>query len=298
MNRATFPCPFDSAPSPWRKALVVFLVLLGICSWAMRANATVPPRPADREFFHDLAGVIHADDAQKIRDLQQEVFRQSGVPIVVVTVSRMDNYLPDSTGIESFARRWFDSWGIGSQAKNDGMLVLVSTGDRKARIELGAAWERRFDEFSKRLMDRKMVPEFKNANYGGGVLAAVQSLAEIAKAGSKASPPDQSLTDRILNHPIMVFSREENPISKKGGSLAVVLVAIVGLGCLLAAIGLPEYRKRLVILGLVLVGIAIFFWIVAAILLMWGWVTGKVQIRGGGGFGGGSSGGGGASGGW
>jgi len=259
----------------------------------------IPPQPADREFFHDLAGVVDAGDAQTITNLQQEVFRQCGVPIVVVTINRMRDYDPESPSIESFARRWFDTWGIGTQANNNGMLILVSTGDRKARIELGAEWERRFDEFCQQLMNKKMVPRFKEGNYGRGLVAAVNSLAEIAEAGPQSTPPSPSLTDRILESPVLKFNRQNNPIAKKGGPVVLTLMVVVGLGCLVAAIFLPQYRKPLLIVGGGLVALALFFWIVVMILaFLFRSRGGGGGGGGGGGFGGGSSGGGGASGSW
>jgi len=258
----------------------------------------IPPKPADRAFLHDLAGVVDAGDAQTITNLQQEVFRQCGVPIVVVTVRYMADYDPQSPSIESFARRWFDTWGIGTQANNNGMLIIVSTGDRKARIELGAEWERRFDEFCQQLMNKKMVPRFKEGNYGKGLIAAVSSLAQIAEAGPQSTPPSPSLTDRILDNPVLKFNRQNNPISKKGGPVVILLMVVVGLGCLVAAIFLPQYRKPLLIGGGGLVALALFFWIVVMILAFLFRARGGGGGGGGGGFGGGSSGGGGASGSW
>ena len=281
-----------------RRKLIPQLALLGMAAFTLSTFADIPPRPADREFFHDLAGIIDASDTQTITNLQQEVFRQAGVPIVVVTVNQMSEYDPGSPSIESFARRWFDSWGIGTQAKNDGMLVIVSIGDRKARIELGAEWGGRFDRFCKRLMDQKMVPQFKSGNYGKGISAAVASLGEIAKAGPKAEPPDPSLTDRVLNNPVLEFNRQNNPIAKKGGPVVITLMVVLGIACLVGAIFLPQYRKPLLIVGAVLIALALLFWIVVLALFVFARGSGGSGGGGGGGFGGGSSGGGGASGSW
>ncbi|NIP95915.1 MAG: TPM domain-containing protein, partial [Akkermansiaceae bacterium] len=100
----------------------------------------MPPKPADGEFFHDLAGVVSARDAEEIKRLQESTFKQRQVPIVAVTVERMSDYIPDAQTIESFAHLWFDAWGIGTPEKNDGILVIISIVDRKGRIELGKDW--------------------------------------------------------------------------------------------------------------------------------------------------------------
>ncbi len=288
--------------SAWPKRSGLLLVLWSALAPLFAPAAEIPPRPQAGEFFHDLAGVVDDANKQKIRGLQEEALKQSGVPIVVVTVSRMQDYDPGSPSIESFARRWFDTWGIGSQARNSGILVIVSSGDRKARIELGAEWERRFDRFCKGLMDKKMVPEFKSGNYGAGLAAAVGSLAAIAKAGPKAEPPGPELTERILDNPVMKFATENNPIAKRHGPMALVLMILAGLGCLIAACYFPEQRKTLVIAGIALLALALIFWIVVFIVGIFAKHRGRSHGGrggfGGGGFGGGSSGGGGASGGW
>lgn len=289
-----------------RRSELCLLVLIAL-TWT--CSAAIPPPPQDREFFHDLANIVDSSNAEAIQNIQQEVFDQSGVPIVVVTVLRRRKYDADSPSIESFARRWFDSWGIGSQANNSGMLIIVSRDDRKARIELGAEWGGRFDRFCSRLMDQKMVPQFKKGDYGGGLRAAVTSLGIIAKAGPRADPPEPDMTERILDNPIMKFNRENNPIASIGGSWAIPLMIVAGLGCLVAAGFLPAYRKHLLIAGLALIGLALFFWVVVLLFAFLrgssgsgdssfsssgGWGGGSS----GGGFSGGSSGGGGASGSW
>lgn len=179
--------------------------------------------------------------------------------------------------------------------------MVVSVGDRRGRIELGAAWERRFDAYSRRVMDQDMVPRFRNGDFGGGLAAGVESLAEMARLGPQGEPPEPALAERVENHPATRFATEENPIAKRFGVGAVVLLVLAGLGCFVAAYFLPEYRKMLIIAGIALIGLAVFFWIALIVLAMLG--KGRTSRRGGGGiggggFGGGSSGGGGASGSW
>lgn len=297
---------FHTAFASWLRTGVTVLLWLGTYGWAVSADSTIPKRPAAGDFFHDLADIVDDKSEQELRALQADTFRQQGIPIVVVTVRRISDYTPSVPTIGSFARLWFDTWGIGTQAKNDGILVIVSSQDRKARIELGAAWGGRFDGFCQRLMDQKMVPQFKDGNYGAGLVAAVGSLAEIAKAGPQAGPPSPGLGERVLEHPVMVFNRQHNPIANKFGPTAPIVMIVAGLGCLIAAWFLPEHRKPLVIVGFLLIGIALLFWILIFVFALLGGSRrrsggggfGGGSSSGGGGFGGGFSGGGGASGSW
>ncbi len=272
------------------------IVLFAVLAWATMARAAIPPAPEEGQFLHDFAGVINPEERQTILGLQEEVFNKVGIPLIVVTVNRMHDYDPGAPSIETFASRWFNAWGIGSQQKNDGVLVIVSTGDRKGRIELGVAWGRRFDAYTQRVMDNDMVPAFKAGNYSGGLAAAVESLAVMAISGPNADPPEVSFGDRMRNNAVVKYTYHDNPVRNKLGTGMVIAMILAGLGCFVAAYFLPNHRKALVIAGVVLIALAVIFWIVIVIVV--------AQLRkggsdgGGGGFGGGSSGGGGASGSW
>jgi len=59
--------------------------------------------------------------------------------------------------------------------------VLVSKGDRKARIELGAGWHRDKDQLCKSIMDDQIIPQFKRQDFSGGIKAGVVALDAMAR---------------------------------------------------------------------------------------------------------------------
>ncbi len=88
--------------------------------------------------------------------------------------------------IEPFAMMLFNQWGIGhaqlnGQDWNTGILLLVSVGDRKARIELGAGWGHEKDRLCSQIMEELIIPEFKNENYSAGIVAGVDALDKMAR---------------------------------------------------------------------------------------------------------------------
>lgn len=280
---------------------LVLLVFVSSVLLAGKALAEIPPTPEARQFLHDFASVLDEADRARIVELQEQVYDKVQVPLVVVTIRRMGDYDATARTIESFATKWFNTWGIGTQKKNDGILVIISTGDRKGRIELGESWARRFDKYCQRVMDDDMIPEFKKGNYSGGLVNAVGSLSVMAISGPDATPPGPSFVDKLRNNPFVIEASRENPIKQLYGITPIVLLVFLGLGCLIGAYFLPNNRKLLVIAGIVLISLALFFWIVlmfAAGLLLQKSGLPVGSDGGGGGFGGGSSGGGGASGSW
>jgi uncharacterized membrane protein YgcG len=321
------------------KTVLAALVTLaaGICFLSLPVSAAIPPKPDDLAFFHDLAGlrgIVSSEDREAITNLQQKTFRETGVPIVAVTIDGMSQYDAESPSFESFAHRWFDIWGIGAQEKNDGMLIIVSRGDRKARIELGALWGRKLDPFCKHLMDNEMVPRFRAGDYGKGLLVGVTRLSQIARKGAGALPSNPSI--EWLDRPSEVSKpqttdlprpvdeettprpkNDNNPliesiieIAKIEPPFPATAVLIVGVGFIVAGIFAPKQRKILLIIGAALITLALIFWLVVMtlffaflilILIMGKSKTSYSSWSSGsdfGGFGGGSSGGGGASGSW
>ena len=58
--------------------------------------------------------------------------RESSTQIVVVTIPSLEG-----EEIADFTNRLFERWELGQKGKDNGVLLLIATGDRKARIEVG-----------------------------------------------------------------------------------------------------------------------------------------------------------------
>ena len=106
----------------------------------------------------------------------------------------MAEYGGEGLRIETFARLLFDQWQVGiaklgDQNWNTGILVLVSVGDRKARIELGAGWGREKDQLCQQIMDERMVPRFKQGDFSGGITAGVEALEAMARGKELPTVP-------------------------------------------------------------------------------------------------------------
>ncbi|MDB5338136.1 MAG: hypothetical protein JWN70_3755 [Planctomycetaceae bacterium] len=169
----------------WGLALTTCLWLPS-SAWAQLPGHIPIERPGDREFILDKANLISAADQQKIRQLADKLLRDKAAPIIVVTIESMANYGGAELRIETFARLLFDQWQIGPAKVGDttwnyGMLLLVSRGDRKARIELGAGWRHDKDDQAQHIMDDLIIPQFKAGDYSAGIVAGVEGLDKLAR---------------------------------------------------------------------------------------------------------------------
>jgi uncharacterized protein len=177
---------------PIRDRFVLTILVVAICAPTVAADLRInldPPGP--REFILDKAGKIDPATQGHLRQACDKLLTDRAIPIIVVTINSMAEYGGTGMRIETFARLLFDQWQVGiaklgKQDWNTGILVLVSVGDRKARIELGAGWGREKDHVCEQIMNERMVPMFHRGDFSGGISAGVESLEAMARG--KALP--------------------------------------------------------------------------------------------------------------
>ena len=178
----------------WLCAVVVGLMfLVGSSAWALEIKIQ---RPGDREFVRDLAGMISPENQTQIRAVCDKLLTEKATPIIVVTIESMAKYGGEDLRIETFATLLFDQFQIGhakinDQSWNTGILLLVSQGDRKARIELGRGWGRREDQLCQQIMDEQIIPRFKSGEFSLGIVAGVESLDKMARKLELPAAPTQ-----------------------------------------------------------------------------------------------------------
>jgi len=170
----------------WLFAWVLALLLTFTASIA-NAQSGYPQRidPA----INDFADLLSPTDATAVRSMLQELRRDTGKELVVVTIASIDQYSTADKTIESFATNLFNSWGIGDRQRNDGVMLLVAVNDRRVRIELGDGYPHSVDEDMAIVIDSMILPSFKRDDYSQGIVQGVQGV--IGKlTGRTVAAPD------------------------------------------------------------------------------------------------------------
>jgi uncharacterized protein len=155
-------------PIVLRISAALFLLLVFSCTGAiLRAQ---PAPPALTAPVNDFANVIDDESEReldrRIRALQQA----SGDVVVVATVPTLEGY----ADIDELALRLFENQGrgIGQKGKDNGALIVLALKERQVRIEVGYDLEEFItDGFAGETIRQLMVPEFRNGEYGRGLLA-------------------------------------------------------------------------------------------------------------------------------
>jgi uncharacterized protein len=269
------------------------------------AAGGVPPIPKDSHFIQDYAGIIPTPTRDRIGRLQRNAFLSNDTPIMVVTIRSMADYARGGSTIEAFANEWFNAWQIGKRLPdgtlvNKGMLLLVSVGDRKARIEFGADWGHDADRYAENVMSDAIIPSFKQGRYDQGIYNGVAALAELAALrpeGVPSAPISDSFAE-VIEQVTGPGAVSTSPFPKH----IIFIVSAIGAVLVGLSFVFPGQRKTLLVLGIGLIVAAWAFWVILVIVAL---VSKKNSRHSGGGFSssggfgsGGFSGGGGASGSW
>ena len=253
--------------SLFKLCLFSLCVLPIVFQQAIATEADYWPYPQpDTGYVSDYADLLSPDEEIRLERWLLQVEEKSKVEIIIVSIDSLSDYEgADNSSIEPFATALFDSYGIGNMPKNDGVLLLISKKDRKARIELGGHYGYSRDSDATRIMQDVIIPQFKRGDYPAGITAGTEAIIE-EFAGMRITFPWR-----------------------------IVGIAVAGLFCLIIGISCLKNGKRG--WGYVLIGIAIILFLLALYLVRE--ILRHSKTAGGsGGFGGGSSGGGGATGSW
>src|ERR1017187_4691672 len=115
-----------------KKLLLIFLLLFAKHVVAQKIFDKQNPPQAVNDFGNLLAPFQRESLEKKIRDYNDS----TSSAIVIVTVPDLQGY-----DIADLSLKYLRDWGIGTKDKNNGVLILVSKADHKARIKTGYGME-------------------------------------------------------------------------------------------------------------------------------------------------------------
>lgn len=145
------------------------------------------PRLAQR--VEDRAGLLSPFQVRRLSGLLEDLERTDSTQVVLLTIP---STAPRS--IEQFANETARANGIGQKGKNNGVLLVVAVRERKVRIEVGYGLEHVLtDALCSIIIQREMVPRFRNQDYTGGIVAGTDAVIGAVK-GTYTAPEGDGIT--------------------------------------------------------------------------------------------------------
>ncbi|OIQ21115.1 MAG: hypothetical protein BM557_05015 [Flavobacterium sp. MedPE-SWcel] len=153
--------------------------LLLICFSALGQKVDIPKKPNDiskQTGYYDFkTNLLSKSESERIERKLINYADTTSTQIVVVVV-------PTTGGqdVSKFAFDIADSWGIGQEKEDNGILLLVAVEDRKMSIQTGYGTEHLMTDYkSKLIIDNDITPEFKTGNYYAGIDKGTTAIMEV-----------------------------------------------------------------------------------------------------------------------
>lgn len=147
-------------------------------------------------YVSDFARVIDQQSRAELESYAARVEQATGAQFAFVTIPSLQG-----EPIEDVANDLFHAWGIGQKGKDNGLMVLLSVGDRKSRLEVGGGLGESIPDSMAGLLLDDMRPALRQRQYGTAfLLAALRLGSTLAQAkGVQIAPP--SIPRRVERSP-------------------------------------------------------------------------------------------------
>jgi uncharacterized protein len=256
-------------------------------------------------FVNDFANVLSSETKAELENGLRDFQASTTNEVVLVTVPTLDGDV-----VSNYAVKLFEDWKIGTDERDNGVLLLIALLDRKVRIEVGYGLEGALPDSVAESIIQEMIPYLQAEDFDGAARVGVASILVATQGEYTAHPRTEDVVGSVLSLILLglfmvqwvaaILARSKSywaggVIGAVGG---IVLATLLGWWFVAGMI----FTVLLAGLGLLLdygVSHAYHEAESAGTPTPW-WAGGGSGSSGGsfGGFGGGSSGGGGASGSW
>ena len=171
-----------------RPGRILLLCAAALCiASAARGDADVPLLSGR---VTDNAGILSAETVSRLDTLLKRHEDSTSNQVAVLTIASLEGEV-----LESYSMRVAETWKLGRKEKDNGVLLLVVSDDRKVRIEVGRGLEGNLPDITCGLIIRKViVPRFRDGDYDGGVNAGVDAILASLE-GSYTAPAEDAQTD-------------------------------------------------------------------------------------------------------
>lgn len=212
------------------KKNIILLSALGIFLMAAPAFAIEFPELTDDIYVQDISDVLSREDEEELRGLGNGLEDATTAQIAVMVIPSLEG-----EPIESYALEALRHYGIGSEEENNGVLLLVSTGDREIYIATGYGLEGALpDGKVGQILDDYAVPYLKNDQFDQGIMNAYKALylevtAEYSQ-GAEAVAPQSGASEIPAYEP-----REKWPLHRV--IIAIAIAIAMGIWIVISLFG-------------------------------------------------------------
>lgn len=172
------------------KRSLYFLTLVTLlCTFQVQRifSQDIPAKPDPPRLVNDFAGMLKPEEVNNLEQKLVAFSDSTSTQIAIVTVPSLNGY--DKA---DYAQQLGEKWGIGQKGRNNGILILIkpNTPGSKGEVQIATGYgvEGPIPDLTcADIVDREILPAFRNGDYYGGLDKATSILMSLARGEFSAS---------------------------------------------------------------------------------------------------------------
>ena len=211
------------------KILLIFLLFNPLLLAYREGDPSELGAPPKDYYISNPDSIISASDFESINN-ELKSFQKIQVGVLIIQkmsshfLNQFSRYSQDEAA-HQFAKTVFDQWGIGERSTNNGLLLFISTLDRKLRIVTGAGAQNFVTDSDSDSIFSEVKYLLKNEDYAGAIRGSLNEIKDYL---------NPSILRRIIKGILSILTQ-----------LMIPLI-FIGVFCCIAALSAlnPTNRKR------------------------------------------------------
>jgi len=168
------------------------------------AQFDIPEIPKEQTSLYDYIDLLSSSEKNSLEQKLIQYSDTTSTQIVVAIISSTKG-----ENINYLGAQWGQKWGIGQEKEDNGILILLARDDRRIAINTGYGVEHLLtDAMSKRIIERDIIPYFKDNDYPGGLNRGVDAIFEVLTGeykGQRTSSSSNGFPMGIILFLIIIF---------------------------------------------------------------------------------------------
>ena len=157
----------------------ILLALLLVLFFGTGLKAQLPSPPNPPRLVNDYTGTLSSSEINSLEHKLVAYNDSTSTQILVMLVDNLQGY-----SIEKYATEIGHSWGVGQKDKGNGVVILVkpNKGGERGQVTIRTGYgmeEYVTDATGKNIIEKEMIPAFKEGDYYTGIDNAVNVIMDL-----------------------------------------------------------------------------------------------------------------------
>lgn len=163
-----------------KKFLILLTLIAGLSTACAQTTESLWDKlPKPTGYVNDFEHLFTDEQKEEINEILSHFEIETSVEIAVVTIS------PANTPKERFEALTLhiaNQWGVGKKGKDNGILIGISSGYHRIRIQNGKGIITLLsDSETKKIVDDTFIPEFQKNDYFAGTVNGIKEIMKLLK---------------------------------------------------------------------------------------------------------------------